>query len=196
MTRKVVILATVLLAFASAASASSIVLTGNPAAQIKTLGQQATVTIDSSTGFVGDFDLNISWDSAIVSLFDIDYGTQLGGPGNSLQNPFVFGGGTVNASEISLLSAAALMALQPGQTATLLTLVFNTLAVGTTAVNIAVVALGDEIGLPHDQLAVVPASITVIDGGPAPVPEPGSMMLLVTGLGWLARRRVKTFLRR
>jgi hypothetical protein len=189
MIRTAVFLVTLLLSCATAARAD-VILSVDPLAQTKILGQQATVTIDSSGGFVGDFDLTISWDPAIVSLFDIDYGTQLGGPADSLQNPFTFGAGTVNASEISLLVVADLMALQPGPAATLLTLVFDTIALGTSPVNIAVTAIGDEVGLAHNVVTLEPGSITVIDGQ-VPIPEPGSMLLLASGLGWLAKRRAR-----
>jgi hypothetical protein len=181
---RLILLATVFLAFAPAGYAD-VLLDVDPVAQIKSLGQQATVSIKSSGGFVGDFDLNISWDPGIVSLFDIDYGTQLGGPADSIQNPFVAGAGTVNASEISLLSAVDLMALQPGQTATLLTLVFDTIALGTSPVNIGVVAIGDESGIPHNLVTTTPGSITVVD---TVIPEPSSLLLLSTAGGLLIWR--------
>lgn len=168
---------------AQAVTAATIAV--SPAAQVKVLGAQATIEIKSSGGYVGDFDLDISWNPGIVSLFDIDYGTQLG---FSIQNPFAFGAGTVNASEISLELPADLMALQPGQTATLLTLVFDTIATGTSPVNISVTAVGDENGLPHDPLNLANGSITVRDpGGPGQeIPEPTSALLAGFGVVLLA----------
>lgn len=175
--RILLIAATAVLAQAAVAAT----LTVSPAAQVKVLGAQATIEINASGGYVGDFDLDISWNPGIVSLFDIDYGTQLG---FSIQNPFAIGAGTVNASEISLESPADLMALQPGQTATLLTLVFNTIATGTSPVNISVSAVGDENGLPHQVLDLANGSITVRDpGGPGQeIPEPTSALLAGFGV--------------
>ncbi|MGE3535955.1 MAG: PEP-CTERM sorting domain-containing protein [Candidatus Tectimicrobiota bacterium] len=179
-----------LLAFASSVCATTLMV--DPLAQTKLLGQQATVTIESSNSYIGDFDLNIMWDTTILALSAITYGTHLGGGlPDSLQNSFVFGGGTVNASEISLLSATDLIALQPSQTATLLSLVFDTIALGTSPVIIGVIQIGDENG----EL-VIPdlhhGSITVIQRGTTDVPEPSSIVLLASGIGLLVWRLRRT----
>jgi len=191
MKRKFIVL-TALLASLTQSGWAAIILEVSPAAQTKALGSQATVSIKSSGGYVGDFDLDISWNPTIVSLFDIDYGTQLG---LSIQNPFGFAPGTVNASEISLETPADLIALQPGQTATLLTLIFNTLSVGTTPVNIGAVAIGDELGLAHDPVTLIAGSITVVEGNGGPkevVPEPSTFLMACLGGGLLAFRLRKT----
>jgi hypothetical protein len=185
MKRTSLVLAVLLLTSASPAGAD-VILTVDPSAQIKFLGQKAQVTLDSSGGLVGDFDLTISWDASIVSLFSLAYGTQLGGPADSLQNPPTIGAASLNASEISLLSVADLTGLQPGSAATLLTLVFNTLAVGTSPVNIEVIAIGDESGMAHADVELNPGSITVIDGQ---VPEPSTALLLITGALFASRFR-------
>jgi hypothetical protein len=85
------------------------------------------------------------------------------------------------------LSPAALIALQPGQTATLLTLVFNTVGLGTSPVNIGVVAIGDENGIPHGSVTTAPGSVTVIGG--VIIPEPSSMALVAAAVGLLIWRR-------
>jgi hypothetical protein len=188
MKRKMILLAGVLLALAPGLFAD-VILEVDPLAQVRLVGQQATVTIESSLGFVGDFDLNISWNPAVVALFDIDYGTQLGGPADSIQNPFGLGAGTVNASEISLLSPGDLMALQPGPGATLLTLVFNAIAPGVSPVNIGVVSIGDEVGLAHTLVDINPGSITVT--GTGIIPEPSSFLLLGSAAGLLFWRMGK-----
>jgi hypothetical protein len=187
MKRKLLILSVVLLALAPAAFAD-VILSVDPSAQTKLLGQVVTVTIKSSGGYVGGFDLNISWDSTILFFNSINYGTQLGG---GVQNTF-FGPATVNATEISLLTPAELIALQPGPGATLLTLVFSTIALGTSDVQISYNAIGDENGLSHNVVDLNDGEITVIQG--IPVPEPGSTTLLpvVAGLAalWLHISRV------
>jgi hypothetical protein len=189
MKRTSLVLAALLLTFASSARADAI-LTVDPLGQIRTLGQQAVVDIESSGGYVGDFDLTISWDPSIVSLAVIAYGSQLGGGSpNSIQNAPTIGAANVNLSEISLLTPAALTALQPGPAATLFTLVFNTLAVGTSPVNIALIALGDEFGIAHDLVTLQPGSITVVQDNGQVIPEPGTAVLLLTGALFASRFR-------
>jgi hypothetical protein len=179
--RRLILLSTILV-LAGASPALAGVITVVPASQTKVLGNQATVDIVSSGEFVGDFDLNISWNPAIVSLFDIDYGTQLG---FSIQNPFAFGAGTVNASEISLEAPLDLMALQPGTTAVLLTLVFDTIALGVSPVTIGVNAIGDENGLGWSSIVSNGGEIKVVATS---APEPSTLLLLASGLGLLLRR--------
>jgi hypothetical protein len=186
MRTKTIILAGLLFAFTPAMFAD--LLSVSPATQTVNLGNTATVTIDYSGGYVGDYDLDISWNATILSLASISYGSQLGGGSpNSIQNFPVAGAGTVNASEISLLTPAGLIALQPGQTASLLSLVFNTLSVGTSAVDISFNAIGDELG---NALAppLQQGSITVVQGGPNVIPEPSTIMLLTTAAGLIALR--------
>lgn len=186
MKRKLSIISSILLTLALPALADT--LSVSPVGQTKILGNQATVTINAAGGYVGDFDLDIGWNNTILSLFSISYGTQLGGPLDSIQNPTAGGPGTVNASEISLLLPADLMLLQPGQTATLLTLVFNTIGLGTSAVDINVVTFGDENGLtPTSGVQTQNGSITVIAPN-GDVPEPYSVALLATVAGLLVRR--------
>ena len=167
---------------------ADVVLAVDPVAQTKFLGEQAIVNITSSGGYVGDFDLDISWNPAIVSLFSINYGTQLGGPVNSIQNPPLQGAGTVNASEISFLSPGDLLALQPGPAAILLTLTFDTIGLGISPVNIGVVKIGDENGL-APNISTTPGSIEVI-ARTGVVPEP-SMLLGVGGILAVALWRMR-----
>jgi hypothetical protein len=188
-----IILLLALLASLTQSGWAAVIIEASPAAQVKVLGNQATVDIVASGGYVGAFDLDISWNSGIVSLFSISYGTQLG---LSIQNPFAYGAGTVNASEFSLETPADLVALQPGQTATLLTLVFDTIAVGTSPVNISYNAIGDEYGIAHNPVTLNPGSITVRKGGPAEVPEPASTVMVGLGGGLLALGLRKSKLRR
>jgi len=165
-----------------------------PANQSVLLGNQATVDISYSGAFIGDFDIDISWNTAIIDLASLSFGTQLGGPADSIQSSSP-GLGTVNAFEISLLTdIPSLMALQPGQTATLLTLVFDTLSVGASPVSIIVNALGDENGNADTNLIVSNGQITVFQRNGV-IPEPSSLLLMGAGVAWLAwrGRRVRAY---
>ena len=178
------ILLSVLLA---AAGANAATISVTPAVQTVSLGDQATVFIDFRGGFVGNFDLDVSWNPAFMSLDALVFGTQLGGPLDSIQGTAP-GAGTVSAFEISLLDVAIRMALQPGQNATLLTLTFNTLTFGPIPVTLAVEALGDENGLPHGTLDVSDGLIHVLHGDTF-IPEPATLFMVLPAMGWLARKR-------
>jgi hypothetical protein len=85
------------------------------------------------------------------------------------------------------------MALQPGQTATILSVVFNTIGLGTSPVDISVTTLGDENGIDATAgLQLTGGTIEVIQQPTGMIPEPSSAVLAVSALaflGWRLRRR-------
>jgi len=170
------------------------ILTFAPLNQTVNLGDTASVDVmvTGLTGeFVGSYDFNVSWDAALLSLDSLSFGDALDGPLDSLSG-FVNGTGSVNAFEVSL----GLLSNQDGLSDfRLFTLSFDTLAVGTSALNfiggiIPTGLLGDELGelLPTEVIA---GSITINEGSVS-VPEPGTLALFAIGLGLagaLKRRR-------
>jgi hypothetical protein len=148
----------------------------------------ASVDLVFEDGYVGDFDITIGWDGSIVSLVGGSFGTQLGGPMDSLQGGLVPAGDALSTFEVSLLSVADLIALQPGGMATLLTLDFKGLAVGVSPVEITITALGDENGLPYTDVVVNNGEIRVTG---IVIPEPGSWLLAGSALSLLLLRRLR-----
>lgn len=130
---------------------------------------------------LGDFDLEVMFDSAIVSFDGYSLAGYLGDPGWFEAIDYSFGEfapGRVGLTEVSLLSPAELDALQPGSFS-LATLDFavSSLAKGTsTLISVGpVLALGDGYGDPLALEATNDAAISV-------VPEPLSLVLLGMGL--------------
>jgi hypothetical protein len=157
-----------------------------PSTQTVNLGAQATVDINVtglSGQLIGGFDFDVIWDSSLLSLASVDFGTSLGGAVDSAQSS-LGSPGAVNVAEVSFVFD--LTALQNGiDPFTLFSLTFDTLATGTSGLAFAPGLFGDflvdETGffsLPTDASAT--GSITIKES--AAVPEPGVSALLALGL--------------
>jgi len=145
---------------------------------------------------VGDFDLDIAFDPALLTPLSTTLGGFLGNLGLAQALDFsggVTGPGVLNVSEVSLLTSIPLAALQPASfsLATLSFTVGPIAAGSSTSLTITVNALGDSSG----------ASITVDSLGSATLngpsasgdtPESGSVVLVGIGLTttmlWRLRR--------
>lgn len=166
-----------------------------PQNQVVELGNQVTVDVVTTPGLdslglpilVTEFDIIVNWDITLMALADITFGSALGGGGfNSLQSAFDLGGGSANAAELSLLFDFT--GLQDGSAFTLFSLTFDTLAIGTSALNISRSIMGDFFGAPLEA-APGTGSIEIIEA--TAIPEPSTLLLFITGLVTLvaARRR-------
>jgi hypothetical protein len=159
----------------------------HPMTQTRPLGSQATVEVVLTGSNVGDFDLVVSYAANIVALSSAAFGTMLGDPLDPTETITAETPGTdaVALAEVSLLAPSTLLALQGAGPVTLFTLIFDTLAVGTSPLMFTLLDIGDENGLRLVDLQVNDGSITVSE-----VPEPTTAALLATGLlGLLSYRR-------
>ena len=164
------------------------VISFNPVSQSVLLGEQAIVSVQSSDGYIGDYDFAVNFDPAILSLASVAFGTQLGAPANSIGGS-VGAFGTVNVFEASFLSLSGLQTAQAGMTATLFTLTFNTLAEGLSALSITPTTLGNEEGadvLTDSRFNT--GSIEVVQGITPGVPEPSTFLLIAPALIGIAIR--------
>jgi len=142
---------------------------------------------------VGDFDLDVGFNPAALTLAGFVPGNSLGVISIGEALDFSLGltaPGSLNIAVVSTLPAASLAAIQTGPFS-LATLEFTVGALsGSTLVQISSVnALGDGVGFPLPVDALETATITG-PTGPVVVPEPGSWMLALAGLGaglWRAR---------
>ena len=185
-------------------SALAITIGFEPVSQIVPVGEPVSVDLvisglgDYSEPSLGTFDLNITYNTAILDFTGYTLGSYLGDISlwEAVDNS---GGettpGTINLSEVSLLYPNQandpfyppgfppyLDDIQPSSFP-LATLTFDTLAVGTSSLDISITALGDAYGNP--------LSLDVQSGNISPVPEPATFILFGFGLGGIGILRRK-----
>ena len=142
---------------------------------------------------LGAFDLNINYDSTILSFNTYSLGDGLGDIAAGDADDWSFGDdglGTINLAELSWLLD---LSSQP-DTFTLATVSFTGTGTGTSPLSFSNVILSDDLA--GELIATTEGgSISVSSGGgAAPVPEPATMFLMVTGLaGMLGFYRKKFF---
>ncbi|WP_339074816.1 hypothetical protein [Teredinibacter turnerae] len=176
----VIQLVSALLLAAHLTSANAITIDILPTEQTVLLGDQVGVDIwvsDLGDNFaLGDFDFDLTFDSSIISFDSVSFGSGLG---DSWQD-YSSTDGLLNLNELSWETAGSLLTNQP-MNFSLATILFNTEAIGSTQVSFSTVwALGDQWGNPFD-FTTSDGTINVI-GGVNPVPLPGSLPLMLSGL--------------
>lgn len=184
-----------------AAPAMAVTLSIGPATQNQTLGAPVSVNIlvsdlgDFSSSSLGNFDLFVSYDSSILTPTQADYGTQLnqGDINDSIQEGLVLVSGPtaecaaaacLEVAEVSFLTAQELVDGQPGSFL-LASITFNTVALGSSALDFQFTELGDEFGDEILNANLQSASVTV--AAAQQVPLPASLLLFGVALFW--RRR-------
>jgi hypothetical protein len=165
-----------------------------PVAQSVELGDPVNVDVviaglhaEDPDQIVGAFDLDVTFDPAILAPTGVTFGLLLGDPALfEALTDFTLGSGLVDLAEVSLLDDATLDALQP-DSFTLATLSFATVGTGTSQLAFVFDPFNDVKGLNAEPLTldVGSGSVTVTQPS-APVPEPSSVVLVLLGVGALA----------
>jgi hypothetical protein len=177
-----------LLVLALSTSASAVILSFNPASQNAVAGDTVSLDLvisDLGTDLIGDFDLDIAFDTSALSFTGYSLGSGLGDLGLFEADDFSLGdlgGGLIGLTEVSYLSVLDLGLAQPGASLTLATLDFyvDTLALGSsTTVSVdTIYAIGDGVGDPLNDSALNDGVIS----NPRAVPEPSVLALFSLGL--------------
>lgn len=127
---------------------------------------------------VGSFDLDVSFDPAVLFPTGVLFGTFLGAPAfaEALIDA-AFLGGAVDLAEVSLLTSSELDALQP-DSFSLATLFFDAISLGSSGLEFSQALVDDTFGQKLD--------LTLGSGEVNVVPEPGTFVLAFLGLLLLA----------
>lgn len=173
----------------SALAANASTITFQPTAQTINLGESTTVDVSlgglSAREALGAFDLFVANNASIITPTGVFFYNNLGDASLQLTDS-ILSGGLANAAETSFESTATLLALQSSQPFSLFRLTYTGVGVGTSALTLATGSiLSDGAGNILSDPDVTPGSITVLDGGLSPVPEPSTLALLGSGVSLL-----------
>ena len=177
-----------------------------PSDQNTSVGNTVSVDLvisDLGADFVSTFDLSIFFDDTIISFESFVFGSDCGGFScldvmgfdANIEDVIDWGGGEVEVAEVSFDFDEDLDLLQPDEFV-LGTFVFSGLNIGVSALDIFVWEVGGAFVFDETLGFFVASSLDVdVVGGSIEVPEPGTLLLLMSGLLGLRMARPKKAIR-
>jgi hypothetical protein len=137
---------------------------------------------------IGGFGFDVLFNSADISVTSVNYGTDLGNPTDSSQtivSTDLSVSGDASLLDLSLLSTSSLSALQTTDSFLLARINFTGKTPSISSLQFSNLDFTDAAG---NVLSVTPAGGTVDVLASTAVPEPGTMLLMGSGLMLVARR--------
>ena len=179
--------------------AQAITISFDPSDQNTTVGGSVSVDLvisDLGADILTAFDLSIFFDDTILQFDGFEFGTDCGGFScldvlgfGSIQDSFDWGGGEVEVLELSFDFDEDLELFQPDDFV-LGTFTFTGLDFGVSALDVFVWELADGFVFDEDLGDFVASSLDAdVQGGSIEVPEPGTLLLFMSGLLCMAMRR-------
>jgi hypothetical protein len=158
-----------------------------PASVIAAVGDTFSVDVvvsDLGGEIVSAYDLDIVFDASVLTATSVVFSGALGGGAflDAILSP-----GLIDVAGVSLLSDAALLALQGGDAVMLASIGFTKTGDGTSALDFVFDAVNDVKGANGQILA-----LDAIPGSVVPIPEPSAALTFGAGLlvtGFALRRR-------
>ena len=177
-----------------AISSHAILLDFVPANQTVVVGNPLTVDVvisglDAANEIVSAFDLDVTYDSSILSATNVTFGLDLGDPSifEALTDFTLLSPGVVDFAELSLLSDTDLASLQ-GDSVTLATLAFDAVEIGQSTLNFGGAPPINDVKGRNNE--ILPLTVGTGNVAVAPIPEPSTMFLFGSGLAGLVGMRL------